>query len=630
MPTSLFKIALRLLPLCIGIVYICIHIVFNTFDPYFTQTKFVTLLAAEACLAIFPGLVFWLVLLIIGLIHRNTLIKAIKPIESLGVTLLLFALIYSIFVAAGEYWYPGFAFKVMEKISPVGVYISGLLGLLILAVILNLFRKKDMRGLIRRSYFAYILIVLILMGSVLKVGLSQGINNKQGKKHLLLIVLDRLPAQYFPIYNSNVNFESQLFDRSQIYTNMHTSAPYTFGFFGSLYSGKLSSAIKIKQRKSSRKTYNLVQQLQKEGINVQLLVDHRLGTPDMSGVQNSDYSGLKISILPSSLPIYSFLELIFPQIHRIYNGPWYFGRLLGLRNNNSISKFEKDKNRLNTVLLPSLKRLKSSGSPSMLIFHTDWRLGMSLPTKLWRKKTGEEGSSEAFAVIRNNDYKYRGKDKKYVKKERDSAIEFVPLVLEQLDSFFQQAREMGLLDGTMVIITADHGSIFEHGKLWYGFHPNEETLRTFTLIDSPRIKHKIDSSYYDTTDIYATILDHFNIDGNAESFGVSMLSGGKRNSSYSITLRSEKHKEQFLVIYLNDMKYQFNIHEEGDGQVQKFKIKDNYVEESSPFTEGYISETVSEEFQKAFEQFNLSKKFIHKNFKPFLKRGKEILLKKVS
>ena len=76
--------------------------------------------------------------------------------------------------------------------------------------------------------------------------------------------------------------------------------------------------------------------------------------------------------------------------------------------------------------------------------------------------------------------------------------------LESFDKYFgefiDEFKRKGWDKYMDIVVIGDHGFIYERGKLWYGYHIDEEVAWIPCMIYSSG-KHKLDNRLCDTTDV---------------------------------------------------------------------------------------------------------------------------------
>jgi len=98
-------------------------------------------------------------------------------------------------------------------------------------------------------------------------------------------------------------------------------------------------------------------------------------------------------------------------------------------------------------------------------------------------------------------------DIEYLSAQYDEKLAYAD---SQLGVLFDEVRQLGLLDDTLIVITADHGeAFFEHGTIFHGQHVHEELVRVPLIVRLPgaRMADRRVVSVAETIDIYPTIHD---------------------------------------------------------------------------------------------------------------------------
>jgi arylsulfatase A-like enzyme len=245
-------------------------------------------------------------------------------------------------------------------------------------------------------------------------------------------------------------------------------------------------------------------------------------------------------------------------------------------------KVASEKGVLAEDLLPALRRANAEPGDAFLLFHTDWRLGMSGPDRLWEEEAGEPGAqSDAFVQRRLQQRNYRYgesvEEQAFANRKRGEMQASMPRVVEALDNFFAAAERERLLGNTTVILTSDHGAMSDKGRIWYGYHPNEEVTRTLLFVHG--LDPGVDARLVDTLDLSETIAEYFGVTGFADpAMGGSLLSTSTDAQSYSLTTAAEQFNERFLVIYRGNTKAVFNIALGGAGEASAYEVRDGYRE----------------------------------------------------
>ena len=117
----------------------------------------------------------------------------------------------------------------------------------------------------------------------------------------------------------------------------------------------------------------------------------------------------------------------------------------------------------------------------------------------------------------------------------DNTLRYVDHAIEK---FYTTLKDIGLLDSTIIIITADHGEEFwEHAGLeaenfydprgccgvGHGHNVFNEIIEIPLLISAPAISNIQSNRLISMVDIMPTILDFLNVDDSTQSQGTSLL-----------------------------------------------------------------------------------------------------------
>ncbi|MAG15593.1 hypothetical protein CMO88_00875 [Candidatus Woesearchaeota archaeon] len=166
--------------------------------------------------------------------------------------------------------------------------------------------------------------------------------------------------------------------------------------------------------------------------------------------------------------------------------------------------------------------------------------------EILKQFTGETISfSEVQAAFATSRYEPVDKEVvEYMEALYDAAIFFQD---QQLQSLFQNLEQRGILDNTIVIITADHGDEFyEHGLFSHGQTLYEEVIHVPLIIRYPKeLKPQRISTPVETMNVFSTVLDLLNAeqqDVDSISF-LPLIQNGSYNREYVL---SELHGREYF------------------------------------------------------------------------------------
>jgi hypothetical protein len=170
----------------------------------------------------------------------------------------------------------------------------------------------------------------------------------------------------------------------------------------------------------------------------------------------------------------------------------------------------------------------------------------------------------------------------------------------------------GLSENTLLIFTADHGSIYADGRVWYGFHPNEEVLRVPFVVFGAGVSGE-DDRLLESIDIVQTFIDYFGRTRRLHPRARSIFETTPKPLTTSVTLRSDINREWFIALYKKNKKYLFNVHPEGDGKsllqnVEHFEVK--------TIAKGAkVIRSIADQLAKVLADYRIADGEVHPNFR---------------
>ncbi len=436
------------------------------------------------------------------------------------------------------------------------------------------------------------------------------------EKHVILLVIDGMPSQLLSTYNQGA--EETALDRVMkqglVFTNVRTNKVYTNGFFSVLYSGRMN--LSIGGRGEGGLRHNLLNVLQEHGVTTRWISFHASGLPESNSV--TQYTGLRSAFVTENwnwLPAY--LGLNYHTFVAWEDSRKYMGERTELL-------YRLTNGRLNEDILWSqniprqVAELHSNSNKSFLLVHVSF--GEQNVQALADKSEGASTLFDFYQRAIKNDYRYQPEDEplvEHVRQEyRARADEYGKRIQQVLDYL----GEHGWSSNTLVIMTADHGSILSKGKIWYGYHNEEEVTRVPLVIFGPGAlghKHRL----ADTRDVRRTLLDYFEIDGGPDGMATSLISSGVDKSYVPVlTIPSQKYRQHFLNVYAKGRKFVVNIHPQGHGEnwwgvVDGYKVGDVHapIEPDDPVW-GVIGESLM--------RFGVSADTMHVRYRPLVKMNR--------
>lgn len=446
----------------------------------------------------------------------------------------------------------------------------------------------------------------------------------RAQKHVVLIVLDGWPADLLNTFNAEMRKRpvDDLFRKGRVYHGMRTNANWTHGYFGALYWGNTEGVWRSRQSRSLSTTSsdgdsfpqrNLLGELQSLGVRARWITSHRLGIPESRPITR--YAGLRSMFLthrhawlPRALGLDYHLVMPASEKSSLYETPAQ----------RAVFRFVDaggGKNPLLDVLLPEMEKIRVGTAESFLVFHTLWQMGMKGQPQAW--ETGGRGSfKKALGRIRARDYRYLPEEEPYALRMQSQNARFMNMLGLKLVDFFSRADEAGLLDDTMIILTADHGRIFSRGKFWYGYHADEEVMRVPMVVFGAG-GGKMDDRPRETIDIAQTLIEYFGGSTALHPRAVSLLSDSPKPFAEGLTLASRKNREWFLLLYTEDRKFLFNLHARGNGDAIEMRI-DGF--DAIPVRRGkQVIRKQARQLAQALRDYGLSGQKLHARYAALLK-----------
>ncbi len=379
-----------------------------------------------------------------------------------------------------------------------------------------------------------------------------------GKRGLVVVVIDGLGERYISALNPKSPITTPNLDgfikESVSFTNAYTNFPYTVGAFSAIYSGREEAQNRMPAR-------NLLATLQEHGIRTRLLVSHPNAIPENKcfryrGVRSlylSQYYtfvprwlGLDYHVLVHTPPKKTDVKV--PGRHKLRLAP-----ILALLNAGFPSKGP-----LKTALA-ELDNLSREERPFFLLLHLFPHSVSRLPkpTDLDLGKTPEDRKA-AEARMHAMDYHYDAADSWRVDELRDTYLKTIKAFDAAFGEFMGRLCQRPWAGSVDVLLTADHGSIYEDGKVWYGYHVDEPVLRVPLVIwtGGPA---RTEAGLRQTVDIPATVMDWFGLDVRSLSpDGHSLLNEPAEQQVLSFTGRRRGGSSE-AAVYAGGDKHVFEI-----------------------------------------------------------------------
>jgi predicted AlkP superfamily pyrophosphatase or phosphodiesterase len=484
------------------------------------------------------------------------------------------------------------SFKIYVEYFIILLFLS-----ILILLIIKLFKNRknisfklfDTKRKNRTEIFAVIVFLLInslILWHYVSYDNSRQINGS--KKNIVVIVLDALSADLLRDYGGTqtyINFNKKY--NASIYKNFRTIYPHTAHFFKFFYSGSPnvdSFSNSLQQKKINLKKIendNLIKSLQENGVLARTHVYHRSAVPEGTDYGINDYKGLRSFYLTDNLEfIPKLMNLDYHLINSTsnsiskklkYNFQSYFRKL-----------FVKNKinNDLEDILLPELINLSNQKKPFFLIFHQRWNNVSKQsdfknyydPDEDFDKKD-QSYCRKANKILKKQDMTYdkifEAKCLDLINKKKIAAAQSLE---KAIDEFIAEVKQNNLLKDVEIIITADHGYMTAKNKLSYGFHNDELVVKVPLIIFNN--KKEINSSNFFTLDLVSYILSNYGLDSKKlYKYAVPLTSEKREFPTYTISRPGKFYKRWMLSYYLDNQKFEINLHKKGKGEFNYYTIE---------------------------------------------------------
>lgn len=459
---------------------------------------------------------------------------------------------------------------------------------LVLAAAYVAFRARDRRLYRARTRQVAAAISLLALFAV-PVGTAANHLGRAGviadaRQLTVLLVLDGLPARYMRRFGWNAPETEldRLFAQADLQVLLRSSSPFTFGWFGTLYSGSSKAVLSPLERVDAPD--NLLARIQRSGAAARWIAFHQNGIPEASAGHVSAYAGLRSSFLtpryawiPRLLGLDYHLVLPNPAIRSLLVGPVarVMFRSLNPDADQPVLAYE--------ALLREADRLSAEGRGGLLIVHTYWESPSQTKPPAQRTTDNPLWSVEDNGVVDPDNYYYPEAAEDAIAGQRMRLTEKFEALGHELRTLRNRIRSLRHGARIQLLVTADHGSAYEQGRLNYGVHPIEAVLDVPLLIfGGNRLSAETlvipvsGDGPMDTRDLSAMLARN----GESEAAGIAhaptgIQSGDGKSHAASVTLRSDRKAEWFVVLARGQRVIRANIHPASDGQLMAFR-KEGY------------------------------------------------------
>jgi len=474
---------------------------------------------------------------------------------------LLFGAPLALSIASGAV----FALEAVFGAMQGGVLRTGLFACAIVIATVVVLVLPDRAGLLNRTRLlaraATIIGLVALAGVALHARLpvlSASASHADAVRHAILIVIDGQPAQYLKAFNpaGRPTAFDPVAARGRVFTAARTNRVYTSGYFDALWKGRLD------RYTADVGAETLMARLERAGGAFRWIAYHSNGIPE--AVNISRYGGLRSAFLtetyawiPRLLGLNHHVFLNWPKTRDYMRGP--ASRVLQAIN----PPFVEDD--VWTRLLPAeILDVRSRADASLLVFHVS---ATANPVQAMPDMEAHlAGAQDFYQRAIAQEYSYGPADMSFAAYMRQKYAERTELYGRRVWTLVNWLQAEGLLDRTLLVVTADHGSIAERGRVWYGYHSDEEVTRVPLILLGAVPAGEV-HTIVDTMDLSKTLSAYLRLTGEWTPEGRSLLSEefGERPVAVA-SLPADGRQEWFLTIYAEGKKYRFNLHRAGGGE----------------------------------------------------------------
>jgi hypothetical protein len=355
-------------------------------------------------------------------------------------------------------------------------------------------------------------------------------------KNVVLFVMDGLSTSFIKEYNPDASLSiGDISSDFVIFENIRTNYTHTYGYFDALFSGQKSS-------KKSRQN-NLLSLLQQNEVNTCWMSAHGNAVPDNHAITN--YKGFRSYFFNYR---FSWLFKLLGFDYNLYRTPFEKDGYLIYLAHNLIDYCSGKKSDFSNEVISEIKRLQNDRRPFFFLIHEFPACETSRPNKLWETreiKNLRDGISED---IKKNDFYYTKEEEWLVKEWEEEELANAKAGFACIKKILARLKTNQLDDDTLFILTADHGKIFKSGKVWYGFHNDEEVARVPLVVFNSALK-KRNACLGETIDITQTLLENFDVGQKINPNAFSLLTPCQKDNATTLTEYSKVRREQFLNFY---------------------------------------------------------------------------------
>lgn len=397
------------------------------------------------------------------------------------------------------------------------------------------------------------------------------------KKQVVLLVVDGLPSHLMHTFNPTEppRLLDSVLAQGRVFTGMTSQHPWTHGWFGTLYSGL--PYWRLIDEKEPNRNPNLFGLLQEAGVKARWVVFHRNGVPEGSAARTHNYRGLRTSFLgPAWGDFWSWFNLDYHVLSPDGDGNSLFqGNSVRRMVYQLLNPSESRLDPIQQSLPQEMRRLHRHADRSFLLYHLHWSMMGHAADPALASQTADQ--EQVFHRIANQDYRYELTDTQAVaavRKQREIMAHDLDSLGLALQGFLRLSDTDPELKNATVILTADHGTLAERGFLWYARHAEEEVLRVPCVILRGASQGQ-KAGRFSTPDLAETVFDLLQVEATVG--GSSLLKSDGRDTVFALTSPSSLRQEWYLVAYVGDKRWRFNLFAGGPEKWDKHQVLPHFA-----------------------------------------------------
>ena len=309
---------------------------------------------------------------------------------------------------------------------------------------------------------------------------------------------------------------------------------------------------------------NLPALLQRNGVDVKYMVSHGCALPD---TRNLHHKGLRAYLLTQYT---AFIPRFFGLDYHIYNHETKLWERLNSLKSASMKAFSPpDGGKINLfeAVIDELDAHRTDDRNIFLLVHLFVYEGSGRrhQTPFEIDKAVKKGSQESLQELRDiidvkahaNDYCYDAEEQWWADERKSEYYQDIEHLDEIFGKFLQDLDQLKLKKDFDIIVTADHGKTYDDGKIWYGYHIDQNVTRIPLIYYRGDDIGKVDARLCQTADIPGAIVETF---GLPNSFQSEVITGDASiDEVICFGLKRGKNSIKSAAIFEESKKHVFEI-----------------------------------------------------------------------